>query len=75
MSYCDRRIHRGTIYRAAGFECYRTNAYQIETWRLPLRPLTPQEDADVCRASAMCPRANRYRLARGCPQLALWSEP
>lgn len=24
LSYCDTRLHRGTVYRAAGFELYRT---------------------------------------------------
>lgn len=75
MSYCDRKLHRGVIYGAAGFERYRVNANQIETWRLPLRPLTAQEDADVCRASALDQRAYRYRLARSFQQLGLWVEP
>lgn len=64
MSYCDRRLHRGVIYRAAGFEMYRVNANQIETWRKRLRPLTPADDRDVCKASAMSPRSNRYRMER-----------
>lgn len=64
MSYCDRRIHRGTIYRAAGFECYRTNSKQIETWRLRLSPLTPEDDVAVRQASALDSRAQCYRMER-----------
>lgn len=64
MSYCDRKLHRGTIYRAAGFELVRTNANQIETWRLRLPPLTPEQDAAVRLAAAISPRSQRYRAQR-----------
>lgn len=65
MSYCDRKLHRGTIYRAAGFECYRTNTNQIETWRLRLPPLTPEQHTAVRKASLASPRSQRYRAERG----------
>lgn len=71
MSYCDRRIHRGTIYRSAGFECYRTNASRIETWRLRLSPLTPEGDDAVRQASALDSRAQRYRMERERSRLQL----
>jgi hypothetical protein len=32
LSYCDTTKHKGTIYRAAGFELARTNERGIETW-------------------------------------------
>jgi hypothetical protein len=74
MSYCDRRLHRGVIYRAAGFECYRTNANQIETWRLRLPALTPEQDAAVRQASEQSERSRRYRSEREHQrmQAALW---
>jgi hypothetical protein len=64
LSYCDSRQHRGVIYRAAGFELYRTNAEGLQTWRLPLRPLTAAEHAAIAQASAACPRARRFRSER-----------
>jgi hypothetical protein len=64
LSYCDTRIHRGTLYRAAGFELFRTNADGVQTWRLPLRPLTAAEDLLVRAASACSPRSIEYRRRR-----------
>lgn len=64
MSYCDRRLHRGTIYRAAGFELYRTNRAGVQTWRLRLPGLTMQQDALVRDASLHDERARRYRAGR-----------
>lgn len=64
LSYCDTRIHRGTIYRAAGWELYRTNSQGIQTWRTPLRPLTIQEHAAVREASRRHPRSIAHRARR-----------
>lgn len=64
LSYCDPRQHRGVIYRASGFHLYRTNADGLQTWRLPLPPLTPDQHAAVAAASATCPRARRFRGER-----------
>ena len=64
LSYCDSRQHRGVIYRAAGFELFRTNADGLQTWRLPLPPLTAAEQAAIAQASANCPRARRLRSER-----------
>lgn len=64
LSYCDTRLHRGVLYRAAGFELYSTNAAGVQTWRLPLRPLTAEEHAAVREASFRCRRARRYRAER-----------
>lgn len=64
ISYCDTRLHRGTIYRAAGFACVRTNADGIETWSKPARPLDDLEDRIVRDASDRSPRSRRYRAAR-----------
>lgn len=64
LSYCDTRIHRGALYRAAGFELFRTNAEGIQTWRLPLRRLTDHEHARVAAASSIHPRSIEYRERR-----------
>lgn len=64
LSYCDTRLHRGTIYRAAGFELCRTNNDGIQTWRKRLRPLSTAEDARVREAARVHPRSIRYRAER-----------
>lgn len=64
LSYCDTRLHRGVLYRAAGFELYRTNADGVQTWRLPLRPLTSAEHVLVAEASARSPRSIAHRARR-----------
>jgi hypothetical protein len=71
LSYCDTRLHRGALYRAAGFELWRTNAEGIQTWRLPLRPLTTAEHARVWLASDRSARsiAHRERRAQGSLEL------
>lgn len=71
LSYCDTRVHRGTLYRASGAELYRTNTAGIQTWRWPLRPLTPGEDADVRRAAAESPRSRAHRARRAQTTLEL----
>lgn len=69
LSYCDTRLHRGALYRAAGFELYRTNADGVQTWRRPLRPLWPDEDREVRAAAACSPRSIEHRARRA--QLSL----
>jgi hypothetical protein len=64
MSYCDTRIHRGTIYKAAGFELYRTNDDGIQTWRLPLPALSPDQDRQVREAARVSKRSQEYRAKR-----------
>lgn len=64
LSYCDTQLHRGTIYRAAGFELYRTNDRGLQTWRLPLRALTAAEDAEVREASRVNVRSRSHRARR-----------
>lgn len=64
LSYCDTRLHRGTIYQAAGFELHRTNERGVQTWRLPLRGLTPAEDAQVRDASLHHARSRAFRSRR-----------
>jgi hypothetical protein len=64
LSYCDTSKHRGTIYQAARFELYRTNKDGIQTWRLPLPVLSPEEDMAVRQASMVNARSQAYRAKR-----------
>lgn len=64
LSYCDTRLHRGTIYAASGFELYRTNDNGIQTWRIQLPGLTAEQDADIRRISKFHPRSVSYRARR-----------
>lgn len=64
MSYCDKKVHRGVIYKEAGFELFRTNEKQIETWRLPLPPLTSCQDDSIQAASETNERSRKYRSDR-----------
>lgn len=67
LSYCDTRVHRGALYRACGFELYRTGP--IQTWRLPLRSLSQAERAQVEHAAQVNGRSRAHRARRA--QLAL----
>lgn len=71
MSYCDRKVHRGVIYQQSGFELYRTNDDQIETWRIPLPNLTAEQDDLVRQASVKSERSRFYRNQRMAAQLQL----
>jgi len=64
LSYCDTRLHRGTIYRAAGFQIARTNADGIETYYRTLRSLQGHERKQIERISDQSQRSRRYRAAR-----------
>jgi hypothetical protein len=74
LSYCDTSRHRGTIYRAAGFELYRQNggpSRTIDTYRLALPALTFDEQLLVNEAALRSPRSQRFRAARSQTQLIL----
>lgn len=64
LSYCDTSKHRGTIYKAAGFERVRTNDRGIETWARPLRGLQGHERQQIERLAAQSARSRRYRAGR-----------
>lgn len=64
LSYCDTRVHRGTLYRAAGFQLARTNQHGIQTWYRPLRGLQGNERIQIARLSQQHPRSRRYRAQR-----------
>lgn len=69
MSYCDRKVHRGIIYQSAGFDLYKTNSNQIETWRMTLPPLTSDQHAAVWAATAASKRSRYYQNQRLAAQL------
>lgn len=72
LSYCDRRLHRGTIYRAAGFQLARTNERQIETWyTTAVAPLSLEQDADIHRMAEVSQRSQRIRGQRAQMELGL----
>jgi hypothetical protein len=64
LSYCDTRIHNGTIYKAAGFRLARTNADGIQTWYRPLRGLQGHERKLIERYCAQSYRSRVYRSQR-----------
>lgn len=62
LSYCDTSKHKGTIYRAAGFQLARTNARGIETWYTPaVAPLSTEQDRAVRQLAERSPRSQRIR--------------
>jgi hypothetical protein len=73
LSYCDTRIHHGTLYKASNFKLVRKNDYGIETYAIPLRRLTHAERAHILVRSQQDKRAQKLRLAKEYQQLA-WTE-
>lgn len=64
LSYCDTRLHRGAIYRAAGFELARRNRAGIETWWTPaVSPLSAMHDRRIRELASVHPRSVRIREA------------
>jgi len=62
LSYCDLRLHRGTIYPAAGFRLSRTNLDGIQTWWTPdVAKLTAEQDLAVREHAVWHPRSVRIR--------------
>jgi hypothetical protein len=65
LSYCDTRLHRGTIYEAAGFTLARRNEQGIETWfTQDVAPLSRYEHDMVRKAAYRSPRGIRLRGQR-----------
>jgi hypothetical protein len=65
LSYCDTKLHKGTIYRAAGFELARTNERGIETYFTPaVAPLTPYQNDQVLKLTSQSYRSRRHRAQR-----------
>lgn len=67
ISYCDMRVHNGTLYRAAGFRLVRTNTDGIQTYARPARGLQGHERKQVEQRAEQSPRSRRYR--------SQWSAP
>lgn len=75
LSYCNRTIHNGALYRAANFRLRRpANRNGIETYSRPLRRLTHAEHAEIARCSAADQRARRLRSDRLVTQSSLLEE-
>jgi hypothetical protein len=64
LSYCDTRVHRGTLYQVSGFALARRNGQGIETWTKPVPSLTAAQDEAVRQRSQASPRAQQYRARR-----------
>lgn len=64
LSYCDTRIHSGTVYKAAGFKLARTNERGIQTWYRPLRGLQGAERKAIEKQCAQSYRSRVYRSQR-----------
>lgn len=69
LSYCDTRLHKGTIYEAAGFTLARRNEAGIETWFTQnVAPLSRYEHDQIRKAAWQSPRGihlRAHRAARG----------
>ena len=65
LSYCNTHLHRGVIYRAAGFTLARTNKAGIETWWTPaVAPLLVTQDGCIRMLAKSNPRSKRIRKAK-----------
>ena len=65
LSYCDTRLHKGTIYRASGFQLARTNDEGIETWYTPaVAPLASDQDTTIRKLASQTARGKRLRGER-----------
>ena len=71
LSYCNTTLHRGVIYAASGFELYTTNKNLIQTWRIRLPSLTPEQNMHIRHASDVNPRSQKYRAERAQLRLSL----
>jgi hypothetical protein len=63
LSYCDQTQpgHRGVIYQSAGFRLQRTNVRGLQTYAIPVRPLTQGEDAYIRYVATYSLRSRRLR--------------
>jgi len=65
LSYCDTRLHRGGVYRSAGFSLARTNAAGIETWwTSDVAGLRPAQAEEIRRRSGASQRNAKIRARR-----------
>jgi hypothetical protein len=69
LSYCDTRLHRGTIYRAAGWQLARVNQSGIQTWYADqVAPLSSYEDDMIRKLAGQAWRSRRFRARRASPE-------
>lgn len=62
LSYCNLELHKGTIYKAAGWSIARRNERGIETWHTTdLCPLSPDEDDEIRKLAEQSERSRRLR--------------
>lgn len=72
LSYCDTSRHKGTLYRAAGFDLARTNERGIETWyTTAVAPLTSYQHDQIRKAAYRSPRGIRLRAQRQAAQMEI----
>jgi hypothetical protein len=71
ISYCDTRVHSGSIYRAAGFWLARTNEDGIQTWVRPVRGLQGHERKCIEKLIEQSPRSRAYRSQVDVEQFAM----
>jgi hypothetical protein len=65
LSYCDTSVHRGTIYRAAGWRLARINDRGIETYcTTNVTPLTSYQRDMIEKRVGQSFRSRRYRAQR-----------
>ena len=72
LSYCDTRVHTGTLYRASNFAHMRINDYGIETYMRSVRRLSHAEKATIHQHSEQSKRCQKLRATRA--QMQLWEE-
>lgn len=65
LSYCDTRVHRGVLYRAARFGLARVNRDGVETWwSADVPPLDAAQDDAVRKVSRLDSRSISKRAMR-----------
>jgi hypothetical protein len=72
LSYCDTRIHHGTLYKASNFHLVRTNGKGIETYARSVRRLTHAEKRQIAERSQENKRCQKLRLERDLQKPPLW---
>jgi hypothetical protein len=72
LSYCDTRIHHGTLYKASNFQLRRANKKGIETYARTVRRLTHAEKREIAARSQADKRCQKLRLERAIERPSVW---
>ncbi len=64
LSYCDTRVHQGTLYKASNFQLMRENRQGIQTYSRPLRRLTHAEKRQIVEKACRSPRYAAFQAKR-----------